>query len=48
MMGTKSIGTNFDDFLEEEGLLEEVTATAVKRYIAYQLAKKMSEENLSK
>ncbi len=47
-MGTKNIGTSFDSFLEEEGLLEETTATAVKRYIAYQLAKKMSKENLSK
>jgi len=48
MMGTKNVGTNFDDFLEEEGLLEETTAIAVKRYIAYQLAKKMTEEHLSK
>ena len=48
MMGTKNIGTSFDNFLEEEGLLEETTATAVKRYIAYQLARKMSQENLSK
>ncbi len=48
MMGTKNIGTSFDNFLEEDGLLEEATATAVKRYIADQLAKKMSEENLSK
>lgn len=48
MMSAKNIGTNFDDFLEEDGLLEATTATAVKRYIAYQLAKKMSEENLSK
>ena len=47
-MGTKNIGTSFDNFLEEDGLLEEATATAVKRYIADQLAKKMSEENLSK
>ncbi len=47
-MGAKNVGTNFDDFLEEEGLLEETTAIAVKRYIAYQLTKKMSEEHLSK
>jgi len=48
MMGTKNVGSNFDDFLEEEGLLEETTTIAVKRYIAYQLVKKMSEEHLSK
>lgn len=47
-MATKNIGSNFDDFLEEEGILEDVTAVAVKRYIAFQLAEKMSEKNLSK
>jgi len=48
MMGTKNIGSSFDGFLEEEGLLEEATATAVKRYIAFQLTRKMAENNLSK
>jgi DNA-binding phage protein len=48
MMGTKNLGSNFDEFLAEEGLLEEASATAVKRYIAFQLAEKMSEDNLSK
>lgn len=47
-MGKKNFGSNFDDFLEEEGLLEDVTTVAVKRYIAYQLAEKMSVEHLSK
>lgn len=47
-MAKKNIGSNFDDFLEEEGLLEETTAVAIKRYIAFQLAEKMSEEHLSK
>jgi len=47
-MAKRHIGSSFDDFLEEEGLLEEVTTVAVKRYIAYQLSRKMSEENLSK
>lgn len=47
-MGKRNIGSNFDDFLKEEGLLEDATAVAVKRYIAYQLSQKMSEENLSK
>ena len=47
-MGTKNLGSNFDEFLAAEGLLEEASATAVKRYIAFQLAKKMSEDNLSK
>ena len=47
-MAERNIGGDFDDFLEEEGLLEEVTAVAVKRYIAFQLAEKMDESNLSK
>jgi DNA-binding phage protein len=47
-MAKKNIGSDFDQFLEEEGLLEDATAVAVKRYIAYQLAEKMNESNLSK
>jgi len=47
-MGKRNIGSAFDDFLKEEGLLEEVTAVAIKRFIAYQLETKMAEENLSK
>ena len=47
-MAKKNLGSNFDDFLEEEGILEEAKAVAVKRYIAFQLAQKMSERNLSK
>ena len=47
-MAKMNIGSNFDDFLEEEGLLEEATAVAIKRYIAFQLTEKMSGEHLSK
>ena len=47
-MAKKNVGSNFDDFLEEEGILEEVSAVAVKRVIAFQLAEKMSEKNLTK
>lgn len=47
-MAKKNIGSDFDAFLDEEGLLEDVTAVAVKRYIAFQLAAKMDETNLSK
>lgn len=42
------IGSNFDDFLREEGILAEAEATAVKRIIAYQIEKEMAERNLSK
>ena len=47
-MAKRNIGSDFDEFLNEEGLLEDVTAVAVKRYIAFQLATKMVETNLSK
>ncbi len=41
-------GTNFDDFLAEEGILEEVSARALKRLLALQIADIMAETNLSK
>ena len=44
----KHIGSNFDDFLEEEGLREEVTAAAMKRVIAWQLAQAMKVRKISK
>jgi len=47
-MSQRNIGTNFDTFLEDEGLLEETTVTAVKRVIAHQLAEKMAEDKLTK
>lgn len=47
-MAKKNLGSNFDNFLAEENLLEEVQAVAIKRYIAFQLAEKMTEEHLSK
>jgi len=47
-MSKRNIGSSFDDFLSEEGILQDATAVAVKRYIAYQLQQKMAEENLSK
>jgi len=31
-------GSSFDSFLEEEGILDEVEAAAIKRVIAWQLA----------
>ncbi len=35
-MSNQHIGSSFDDFLAEEALLEEATATAMKRVIAWQ------------
>ena len=45
---SKHIGSNFDDFLDEEKILAEVEAVAVKRVIAFQLSKIMREQNLTK
>jgi hypothetical protein len=34
-MNTKHIGSDFDDFLREESLLEDSEATAAKRVVAF-------------
>jgi len=41
-------GSNFDDFLAEEGILEEVTARAHKRLLALQLQDAMDEVQITK
>ena len=46
-MNNKCTGSNFDDFLEEEGLLQESETVAIKRVIAYALEQKMLEDNIS-
>jgi len=45
---TYSMGSSFEDFLEEEGLLAEVEATAIKRVLAYQFEQAMKNANISK
>jgi transcriptional regulator with XRE-family HTH domain len=47
-MNDRHLGSNFDDFLAEEGLLEEVEAVATKRVLALQIARAMKERKLSK
>lgn len=44
----KHIGSNFDDFLAEEGLIEESTAVATKRVIAWQISEAMKARSLTK
>jgi DNA-binding Xre family transcriptional regulator len=41
-------GSSFDSFLEEEGILDEVEAAAIKRVIAWQLAEAMKAGKISK
>lgn len=47
-MKNPHLGSDFDDFLEEEGILEEVNAAAVKRVIAMEVAEAMEQKGLSK
>jgi len=42
------IGSSFEDFLKEEGTLEETSALAVKRVLAWKLRQAMSERAISK
>jgi len=42
------IGSHFDDFLAQEGMLEEATAMAIKRVIAWQIAQEMEAQGLTK
>ncbi len=44
----KHHGSRFDDFLEEEGLLAEAEAVAIKRVLAWQIEGLMQKEGLSK
>ncbi|MCL4862908.1 MAG: XRE family transcriptional regulator [Caldilineaceae bacterium] len=41
-------GSNFDDFLAEEGILEEVSARALKRLLALQISEIMTEVQMNK
>lgn len=47
-MNKQNTGSNFDDFLAEEGILEEVTAVAVKRVIAWQIEQEMLAQKITK
>ena len=47
-MKKEHLGSDFDNFLEEEGLLAEAEVVAVKRVVAYQVAALMEENNLTK
>jgi antitoxin HicB len=42
------LGSSFDDFLEEDGILNEVTEVALKRVLAWQVEQAMKEHGLTK
>lgn len=48
MSENRHIGSSFEDFLNEEGILEEVTTQAFKRVLAWQVQEAMRIQNISK
>ena len=47
-MMNQHIGSDFDDFLAEQGLAEEVSAAALKRVISWQIAESMKLQGITK
>jgi antitoxin HicB len=45
---TKHIGSSLDDFLKDEGVLEETRMVALKEAVAWQVQKAMDKENITK
>jgi antitoxin HicB len=47
-MSKKHMGSSIDDFLKEEGILEEAQAQAIKEVVAWQLAQAMKKRKILK
>lgn len=47
-MSKKHVGSSFEDFLEEQGRLEESTAIAMKRVISWQIQQAMKDAHINK
>jgi len=47
-MDERHLGSDFDDFLREEGLLDDAEAVAAKRVLAHQISRAMEEQKLTK
>jgi DNA-binding Xre family transcriptional regulator len=47
-MNNRHFGSNFDDLLREHSLLADAEAMAIKRVLAFQLAKLMEKEQITK
>jgi len=47
-MSKRNLGSHFDKFLEDEDLLEDASAVAIKRVIARQMVAVMKKKGLSK
>ena len=46
-MISKHIGSDFDDFLRDEGILDDAEAVAAKRVIVFQIAREMESAHIS-
>jgi antitoxin HicB len=47
-MKNKHVGSNFDDFLREQGMLAGAEAVAAKRVLSFQIEKEMRRKGLTK
>ena len=47
-MNPRHVGSGFDDFLAEEAMLEETTARALKRVLAWQIDREMKAQRLTR
>ena len=47
-MKKENIGSSFSEFLEEEGIRQDVEAVAIKRVLAWKVREAMDAEGLSK
>lgn len=47
-MKKRNVGSSFDHWLRSEGIYEQVSAAAIKRVVARQIASAMRENSLSK
>lgn len=48
MKKNKHIGSNFDDFLKEEGMLEEIEEIVAKKVFVFQMEKEMKKQGVDK
>ncbi len=48
MINKNHIGSSFDEFLAEEGILEEVNIVALKRTIAWEIDQAMQQKGMTK
>ncbi len=48
MKKNQCIGSNFDDFLKQERILEEIEEVVVKRIFVFQMEKEMKRQGIDK